>query len=122
MSQYHSQFYASICCGSFNANTYSREVLKEMQKGFDPEQRKSLHLEWYAEGKNKDYCQASFSGEQPEPEIQRAMESLQEDLAVTLKASSDCPAEELAQVIEAALEKISPAYHLSRTVFSVEYF
>lgn len=104
ISEYRTQFYVKVCCGTFNANNYLSELSKSIEAGLKDESFNVSQMKLYAHGEESSLLS--------EPD--------REDLPVVLNVSASCPAQVLERIVASAVGNISEEFQLSATIFSKE--
>ena len=122
-SEYNTQYYAVVCCKTFDGNAYLKDLAAEIQSEIRKIPGCEIpHLKLLAWTPEGDYGKADILG------IGREIESMQQfhspctEIAVVLNTSAVCKSDLLNQIITNAIERISDLYQLSVITYKKECF
>lgn len=122
MSEYNTQYYAAVCCNTFDGNAYLDALAAAIQTQIRDAGCEIPHLKLLAWEPEGDYGKADLLG------IGRPVEQTKKfarpctELAVILNTSAVCPAKTLDGIITGAIERVSGQYQLSVVTHKKECF
>ena len=121
-SEVYLQYYASVCCNSFDGNAYlhalAQTIAEKLREGgWDIPHLKLLA--WEPEG---DYAKVDLLGVHRPPEQSKAFPRPCTELAVMLNGSALCPSHTLDAIVTQAVAQVSPEFDLSCIPFQKECF
>lgn len=120
MSEYYIQYYAVVCCNTFDGNAYLADMALMIQKEIAREECEIPHLKLLAWNPEGSYGKADLLGIDRPVEVVKRLEHPCRELAVVLNASAACPGKALDEIMTGTVEKISETYQLTITIFKKE--
>lgn len=122
-SEYNIQYYAVVCCETFDGNAYLTEIAdsvrNQLRKIPGSEIPHLKLLAWTPEG---DYGKMDLLGlDRPTETVQRFQNPCTE-VAAVLNTSAMCPHSQLDQIITSTVEAVSEQYNLSMMIYKKECF
>lgn len=122
MSEYNAQYYATVCCNTFDGNDYLAELAAAVQTQIRDAGCEIPHLKLLAWEPEGDYGKADLLGTGRPVEIVKKFAHPCTELAVILNTSAACPAGALDEIITGAIERVSEKYQLSVVTHKKECF
>ena len=122
MSEYNCQYYAEVCCETFDANDYLKDLAEEIGARLREKGCEIPHLKLFAQSGDGDICKADLLGAGRETVLTRKLKSRCTDLPVVINASAAAPSAVLASAIDKAILDVSGKYQLSVIIFYKECF
>lgn len=122
MSEYNTQYYATVCCNTFDGSAYLTELAETVQTQIRDAGCEIPHLKllvWEPEG---DYGRVDLLGTGRPVETVKEFAHPCTELAVILNTSAECPAGRLDEIITGAIERVSEKYQLSVVTHKKECF
>ena len=121
-SEYNSQYYAIVCCDTFDGNAYLKDLADKIAEDIRNVPGEIPHLKLLAWEPQGDYGKVDLLGTQRPVEVSREFLHPCQELAVVLNTSAMCPSKTLGTLITTAIETVSEAYKLSIMVYKKECF
>ena len=122
ISEFYMQYFATVCCDDFDANSYLADVAEHVRSSAAAEKYDIPHLKLLAWTPEGDYGKADLIGIDRPIEIPHRFKNSCTQIAVMLNASAVCPGSELDRIITAAVDEISPSFNLETVIFQKECF
>ena len=122
ISEFYMQYYATVCCDDFDANSYLADVAEHVRSSAAAAKYDIPHLKLLAWTPEGDYGKADLIGIDRPIEIPHRFKNSCTQIAVMLNASAICPGSELDRIVTAAVDEISPSFNLETVIFQKECF
>ena len=122
ISEYNIQYYAVVCCDSFDGTAYLRDLAQEIQALVAQVPGDIPHMKFLAWQPEGDYGKVDLLGIHQPLVTTKAFSGPCTELAVVLNASAFCPPDALDALAGQALETVSGNYNLTLTVYKKECF
>ena len=122
ISEYNSQYYARVCCDTFDPDAYLTALAARIGSGIAKEGYEIPHLKLFAPGEDGGFSKADLLCAAEEPILAHALGHPVTDLPVVINTSAACPSAALRRIIDSAVEEVSRAFRLSVTFFYEECF
>ncbi len=122
LSEYYIQYYASVCCNSFDGNRYLTEMAERVQAAVLDTASEIPHLKllgWKSEG---DYGKVDLLGTDRPVEIVHRFQKPCTELAVALNGSAACPEKQLSRIITNTVKTVSEEFQLDLLIYHEECF
>lgn len=122
ISEYYIQYHATVCCNDFDGSAYLMELASRVKEAISGSGWDVPHLKllaWEAEG---DYGKADLIGAGRDIVLTKSFQKPCTEISVMLNASAVCPSDELAAIMDEAIDKASENYQLELIVFKQECF
>lgn len=121
-SEYNLQYYAIVCCETFDGNAYLRNLAQEMQRRVQQASGELPHLKLLAWEPEGDYGKVDVLGVKRPVEITKEFSAPCRELAVIVNTSAVCGREQLDQILTQCVESISETFKLSIVIYKKECF
>lgn len=118
--EYNLQYYALVCCDSFDGNDYIMKLgqaIKTAVKSVAAQMPHMKILAWEPEG---EYGKADMMGTERPVELNQSFSRPCTELAVVLNSSAFGKKDELDRALSAAVEKVSEEFNLELNIFKKE--
>lgn len=122
ISEYYLQYYAQVCCDTFDASSYLKTLAQAVQTGLRETGGEIPHLKLLAWEPEGEYGKADLLGVNRPVEMTKTFAKPCTSLAVMLNGSGVCPSGHLDDVISSAVEEVSRNYNLTLMIFKKECF
>ena len=122
VSEYNIQYYAVVCCDSFDGTLYLRDLAEEIRCQIQKVNADIPHMKFLAWQPEGDYGKVDLLGIRQPVRITKPFSEACRELAVVLNASAFCPPKVLDQIAGEAMEQVSQTYNLTLTVYKKECF
>lgn len=122
ISEYYMQYYAAVCCDTFDGNAYLLALAEAAQAGTKARNAEIPHLKLLAWEPEGEYAKVDLLGTERPVEVNRIFRRPCTELAVVLNASAVCPAEVLDGILTGAVETVSEQYQLELVIYKKECF
>lgn len=122
ISEYNIQYYATVCCHTFDGNAYLMTLAEDIQRRIRELGAEIPHLKllaWEPEGA---YGKVDLLGITRPIEVNQRFEAPCTELAVVVNTSAVCPSGKLDAAITGAVEAVSKKYQLEVVVYKKECF
>ena len=122
MSEFYTQYYATVCCNDFDGNEYLMklaEVIRKEIKAADAEIPHLKLLAWEPEG---DYGKVDLIGVDRNIEVVKKFEKPCTELAVMLNGTAACPSAVFEKIMTDTYEAVSEQFNLSLMIYKKECF
>lgn len=122
-SEYNLQYYAVVCCDTFDGNAYLQELGEEIQRRIQNVKNAEIpHLKLLAWTPEGDYGKYDLLGIGRPIVAAKQFQSPCRDLAAVLNTSAVCSDQQLDEIITRTVEEISEKYNLSLIIYKKECF
>ena len=122
ISEYYVQYYATVCCDTFDANGYLAALAERICKALKSTNADMPHLKLLAWEPEGDYGKADFLGNDRAVALAKRFGSPCTALAVMLNGSAVCPGDKLDAIMQEAVETVSSEYNLTIFIHKKECF
>lgn len=122
ISEYYVQYYATVCCDTFDGNEYLLALADKIGKELCALGADMPHLKLLAWEPEGDYAKADFLGNNRPVEFATRFERPCTELAVMLNGSAVCPGDKLDAIMQDAVETISAKHNLTVFIHKKECF
>ncbi|MBR5430352.1 MAG: hypothetical protein IK116_07510 [Firmicutes bacterium] len=122
ISEYYFQYLATVCCNDFDGDAYLLEIAREVQEKIAAAGYEIPHLKLLAWEPEGDFGKVDLLGTGREIEINHRFTRPCTSLAVVVNASAACPADQLNELVTAAVREVSERYQLELMVHKQECF
>lgn len=121
-SEYNLQYYAIVCCETFDGTAYLRDLAQVIQSRIQKASSDIPHLKLLAWEPEGDYGKADVLGVQRPVEITKEFYSPCQELAVILNASALCNHDTLNEILTECVQSVSEQFRLSIVIYKKECF
>lgn len=122
-SEYNTQYYAVVCCNTFDGNAYLKDLAREIQTEICKVPGGEIpHLKLLAWTPEGDYGKADILGINRKIEAAQLFQAPCTEIAVVLNTSAVCKSDLLDQIITGSIERVSDIYQLSVITYKKECF
>lgn len=122
-SEYNIQYYAVVCCETFDGNEYLRNMAEKIREKiatvYGGEIPHMKLLAWEPEG---DYAKVDILGVNREIESVKSFSNPCREIAVIINTSAVCKSEVLDRLVTETVETMSEQYQLSIMIYKKECF
>ena len=122
MAQFGRQFYVEVCCNTFDANAYLRDLAEAIRKNICAAGGHTPHLKLFAMGADGAYAKLSAVGSEGVLTLDHGIDEPVTALPVVINTSAVCPADKLNQAMDGAIAAAAEKYNLSVTTYMTECF
>ncbi len=122
ISEYYIQYHATVCCNDFDGSAYLMELASRVKDAVSLSGGDVPHLKLLAWEPEGDYGKADLIGVGRDIVLTKAFQKPCTEISVMLNASAICPANELASIMDDAIDKASENHQLELIVFKQECF
>lgn len=122
LSEYYMQYYAVVCCNTFDGNDYLMDMAKEIQAQIQESGWEIPHLKLLAWEPEGDFGKADLLGVDRPIEVSHRFANPCTQIAVILNASAACPPDLLEQLVTGAVQEVSARYQLELMIYKKECF
>lgn len=122
MSEFYTQYYATVCCNDFDGNDYLMTMAKAIQEEFKAAGAEIPHLKLLAWEPEGDYGKVDLIGVDRTIEVVKTFEKPCTEFAVMLNGTAACPSTVFEKIMTDAYETISEQFNLSLMIYKKECF
>ena len=122
-SEFNIQYYAVVCCESFDGNAYLKKIAESIQKEIsDLKDSEIPHLKLLAWEPEGDYAKLDVLGSGRKIETVKEFSRPWTELAVIFNTSAVCGKAELDRIMSSCIERVSEEFQLSIMIYKKECF
>lgn len=118
--EYNIQYYAVVCCESFDGNDYLLKLAEEIKSAVASIGAEIPHMKLLAWEPEGEYAKADMMGTKRPVEVSQRFSHPCTELAVALNSSAFGDREQLDKAVTAAIEKVSEKFQLELSIFKKE--
>ena len=121
-SEFYIQYYAEVCCETFDGNAYIKEIGQRIQEKIAARGSEIPHLKLLAWEPEGDYAKFDVLGKDREIECTSSFKAPCRSIAVVINTSAMCASDALDKLINDVIEEISEKYQLTLMTYKKECF